>query len=312
MGNWNSPGLFERLVGLILLAMVLWIIKPYQFNEAFGHPFLPITKIIETNRVRLKYQHDTKNFRLNTNLKNIDLKKMGKIAERVRSKMQEWLGKPETPLPNQKPRDIYFCKDREEVIRLEKKFNYSRSEDPKRDNLPILGGFYFELQLICFSVEDRKNLRINLAHEISHAVFADYSFGWGSDPIDEGLATLVSSCLYHLEMRPLKTCKSKASNYQKILRNLVSKNQILPLETLFSLDYFEFRSKEYSNNTFALSWSLVKFLMETKNSKLAGKLPKFMAELKKWANDWVALQEVYDVKVLEAHWKTSIKRMILK
>lgn len=167
------------------------------------------------------------------------------------------------------------------------------------------GGYYAQLGIIALVAGRNQDLRLDIVHEMTHVVLEKY-FGVLEDVIDEGLAEVLSPWILFTESTSPRQTPITNINHANQCSTTLADGQLPNLRTLFLLDYWQFRDKQSDNLYFALSWSLVDFLLRTDDPRFANLFPKFLNRARSLGSAWRALAEVYDIRTLWSAWHNHL------
>jgi len=190
---------------------------------------------------------------------------------------------------------VYLCKDKEELDAW-----FPNTSGPGRGGWGPAAG-------VIGIITTSKNMNVdrdNVAHEIGHQILGYAVYGppvW----LDEGLAMYArvdaETGRYRagsINTAALLTCAKGAED-----------GTLVPVDTLVRMDYnaFHFTKNEWQH--YAQSWALVHYLIRSKHPQVRGKLARYLDELKKGRDALVALEELYDLDVLQDEYVAYIKAL---
>ena len=220
------------------------------------------------------------------------------FAERALHDLREWLGAAHSTSLQPPHYAIYLCRDLETIRQLEEQHGLPRSDPDPLRTFEFRGGFYANVSMIALRCSPREDARWNIAHELSHAAFNEV-VGKDCDPINEGLA----------DYNAAKILGWPQAQYLFDAATVAYKNNLIPsLRDLFGLDYWEFRDDRVNWRHMALSWALVRVLLEDESAGIEGRFLKFLATMRS-TDPFGALRLTYDLQTLEQAWRAKIESL---
>ena len=199
---------------------------------------------------------------------------------------------------------IYLCASSAELQAIEDRFGLIGSSFQVRSNV---GGYYHAGPLVAVIASPRQAPEF-VVHEVVHAVIETVVPNC-PDPINEGAAMLLTERVLGEKAQ----YAGWATQHERTRRELFAKLRVeqLTLESLFSLDYQEFRDTRDSRN-YWLSLALMRVLDRENSAKFPGKLRDLVRALAERGETdaFTVFAEVYPAHEIETLWKEQLRRAV--
>jgi hypothetical protein len=226
------------------------------------------------------------------------------VAEETQRRTRAWLGvtAPESARRHQ----IYFSDQLETLYALERQFGLVPSRAYHATH-PFTGRCYPEAGLIVIPYHRAELRRWQVAHEVVHTVFQEI-VGRNVEVINEGLAELLPSWILNSTVESPELIDAKYELYDRRCAQAILAHEVPPFATFARIESDQFYDANAGWLWYALSWKLVKVLVESDHSQIRGRFPRFLRVLADGNGVWPALRAVYDTNAVEAAWQAEIDR----
>ena len=227
---------------------------------------------------------------------DVPAERLAEVADRTREKVAGWI-RTEADVETI---DVFLCATPEELQRLEAE----RTDAPEASwRRHAGGGYYHESRTVLILVTPGLNLEWLVSHEMVHSVFRDVARSYPV-ALNEGLAEVLPSWVLFGETETPETNRATYDDYERVVARLVEQGRIPALEEFLRWSPDTFHADRWAS--FALSWSLTRFLIETEDPRLRARVPQLVCALGAGGDPWVAFSSVYDAPLVEELWNASI------
>lgn len=225
----------------------------------------------------------------------LDFERLANVAQWTRDRSFRWLSQQDFET---EPIEVYLCDREEELRRLEAELPLPGARPLARTSK---GGYFHSQSAVLLLVEPDRSTEWLLSHEMFHSVFR--SLATANPPtLNEGLAEVVPSWILYGDGPSPESGGATYPEYEAVLEQLAAAGRVPPLRELVSLSRDEFHRDRWTH--FSLSWSLARFLVESDDPAVQGRVPALLAALH--ADPWMGFCEVYDAAEVERLWRASL------
>lgn len=224
------------------------------------------------------------------------------IAEDAFVSTRAWLG-----LPAATPADslnVRLVDDVEGLFALETERGLPSSREFFRTHA-FHGRCYPSEGLVVLPDSIAIGLRWQLVHEIAHAVSAA-RMGACPTVLDEGLAELVPYWILGTDRPTPESLDCEYELYDRRLSAAVLAREVPTLERLLAVDDSTFHDPASGWLWYALSWKLVKVLVECDDPRIAGRFPRLIDGVASGSGLRDAFAGAYDLNAVESEWRRAI------
>lgn len=212
------------------------------------------------------------------------------------------------------PLDVVVCDDVPRLLATEREYGFEavygyRDSSATSRTFAPRGGYYHDMRLIAQLAVPHEDLRADLAHELGHYGF-ELVAKQRTDPLNEGFAEFLELWVtFAADLAP-EAATLLDPHMVKRLADDRRRGSAPSLTRLFELDYWRFRDTRLAMDPFVWSWSLVHFLVTTKDPRFAGRFPYLIDVLRSGTPAPQALTELSTRVQLAAAWAAHVDAMI--
>jgi len=254
-----------------------------------------------------KYGHDllaeSREFRVFSDLP-LDGSELLRTCEETYTRVSRWIDDAEGA---RRPAvDVFLVAEGHEIALLERKLSVTSPVHPSFRAGDAGGGYYERVRCILLQVSPHpaQDLPLILSHEVCHVALRD-ACGDLPAAVEEGLAELLPHWALHgpAEPDPARV-DYRDPEHEATCAELLQRGELPGVAQLLQLGGGFFGSHRTRNQ--ALAWSLLQLLVTADDSRLAGRLPRYLRSVRSADDSWGAFRESFDVAAVEEAWRRRI------
>ena len=224
------------------------------------------------------------------------------VAEDALASSRAWLGLP--PATPAEALNVRFVADVEGLFAIEAERGWPSSREYFRTHA-FHGRCYPAAGLVVLPDSAAISVRWQLVHEIAHAVNAA-RMGACPTVLDEGLAELVPYWILGTDRPTPESLDCEYELYDRRLSAAVLAREVPTLERLLTVDDPTFHDPASDWLWYALSWKLVKVLVESDDPRVTGRFQRLVDGVASGRGLRDAIADTYDVTAVESEWRRAI------
>ncbi len=273
---------------------------PLDFLEAAWHTEL--ARLVEAEYAQYPSRLDTAHFRILSD-KKIDLKHYAWVLEETRSRMLDWLSEKHRPNTRDPRVDVYICHEPPTVDKLSQLMDYA-----VRPWLRRFTGWRRKrgapLAPIAIMAAPARRTDWDLSREVCHLLLEELSPGLGL-PLKEGISEVIPYWVLDSKTAALAESGARYPFMERACVEALADDEVPSLSQLFNTSHAKFGADDSPD--VALSWSLVRLLLESRDPRIRGKLAAVVRGSQRRTFGWKRFASAYDIEVLEEQWRASLK-----